>query len=379
MICLWEHRLRKLWSRRTFWLTCAGICLLPGLTAAQDRVQLRSETQHFQQSSTLQPYAIPGTIGLASQIDQPELLPPPDGVLIQPGEHPGPLYDALNQPPEIAVAPQEYNSDGTLKLSPFKKGFFQKLSLSAAWLGDGDNPADLGITEIETSLTVALPAPIKDWPLFIMPGFNMYLMADPGGTRDLPPQLYTAYVDFTWAPLFFDHHRLLVTVAPSLYSDFEADSSEAFRLTGKALYVWDAVPDKLQFVVGVLYLNRDNIRLLPAGGAIWKPTPDFCFELIFPRPKLGMRVNVGIGYEDWIYMAAEFGGNTWSIVRDNGNPDKVTWSDYRVMTGYERRLDGGAGYRLEAGYVFGRQLEYASGIGDYDPEPTFILRGGITF
>lgn len=380
MICLWKLLRCRLSTRSNkLWLTCAGIFLLPELAGAQDRVQLRSETQHFQQSSTLQPYAIPGTIGLASQIDQPELLPPPDGVLIQPGEHPGPLYDALNHPPEIVAAPQEYNSDGTLKLSPFKKGFFQKLSLSAAWLGDGENPADLGITEIETSLTVALPAPIKDWPLFIMPGFNMYLMADPGGTRDLPPQLYTAYVDFTWAPLFFDHHRLLLTVAPSLYSDFEADTSEGFRLTGKALYVWDAVPDKLQFVAGVLYLNRDNIRLLPAGGAIWKPTPDFCFELIFPRPKLGMRVNVGTGYEDWIYVAAEFGGNTWSIVRDNGTPDKVTWSDYRVMTGYERRLDGGAGYRLEAGYVFGRQLEYASGIGDYDPEPTFILRGGITF
>lgn len=375
MICLW-----KKFRHPRSWLTCAGIILLPSLVAAQnDRVQLRSETGHFQQSSTLQPYAIPGNIGLASQIDQPELLPPPDGVLIQPGEHPGPLYDALNHPPEIAIAPQEYNSDGTLKLSPFKKGFFQKLALSTAWLGDGNNPDDLGITEIETSLTVALPAPIKDWPLFIMPGFNMYLLADPGGGRDLPPQLYTAYVDFTWAPLFFEHHRLLLTVAPSLYSDFEGNTSDAFRLTGKALYVWDAVPDKLQFVAGLLYLNRDNIRVLPAGGAIWKPTPDYCFELIFPRPKLGMRVNVGTGYEDWIYAAAEFGGNTWSIVRDNGTPDKVTWSDYRAMAGYERRLDGGAGYRLEAGYVFGRHLEYASGNGDYNPDPTFIVRGGITF
>src|SRR5690349_20168752 len=142
MICLWKHCIRRLWLRRRSWLTCAGIILLPSLVEAQDRVQLRSETQHFQQSSTIQPYAIPGAIGLTSQMEQPELLPPPDGVLIQPGEHQGPLYEALNHPPEIVLAPQEYNSDGTLKLSPFKKGFFQKLSLSAAWLGDGDNPAD---------------------------------------------------------------------------------------------------------------------------------------------------------------------------------------------------------------------------------------------
>lgn len=341
--------------------------------------QLGSPPGAFQQSSRLEPYVMPGNIQLATQLEQPELLPPPDDVKLPPGAEHSFLYDALNQPPQVVAPLQEYNSDGTPKLSPFKKGFFQKLSLSAAWLGDGDNPADLGITEIESSLTVALPAPIREWPLFIMPGYNLYLMADPGGIRDLPPQLHTAYLDFTWAPLFFEHHRLLLTLAPSLYTDFEATTSDAFRLTGKALYVWDFVPDRLQFVAGVLYLNRDNIRVLPAGGAIWKPTPDYCFELIFPKPKLGMRVNVGTGYEDWVFLAAEFGGNTWAIVRDTGVADKVTWSDWRIMTGYERRLDGGAGYRLEAGYVFSRKLEYASGVGDYDPRPTFLIRGGITF
>lgn len=388
----------KRWLRNAFFgsVTCAGIVCCardlfaqeevirrppPGLAGgfSQSPMQLGSEARQFQQSSQLQPYAIPGSIQLASQLEQPELLPPPDDAHFRPGEEQPFLYDALNHPAEVVGPVQELNSDGTPKLSPFKSGFFQKLSLSAAWLGDGNNPADLGITEIETSITVALPAPIRDWPLFIMPGYNMYFMADPGGNRDLPPRLNTVYVDFTWAPLFFEHHRLLLSVAPSLYTDFEASSSDAFRLTGKALYVWDVVPEKIQLVAGVLYLNRDNIRLLPAGGAIWKPTPDYCFELIFPKPKLGMRVNVGSGYEDWIFVTAEFGGNTWAIIRDTGLPDKVTWSDYRLMTGYERRLDGGAGYRLEAGYVFGRQLEYSSGLGDYDPEPTFLIRGGITF
>jgi hypothetical protein len=351
----------------------------PGLAGdfPQPRMQLGSEAREFQRSSQLQPLAVPGNIQLATQLEQPELLPPPDDVVI-PGQQPF-LYDALNHPPAIIEPAQEYNSDGTPKLSPFKKGFFQKLCLSTSWLGDGDKPDDLGIVEIETALTVALPAPIREWPLFITPGYNMYLMSDPGGLSDLPPQLHTVYLDFTWAPLFFEHHRLLLTVAPSLYTDFEASTSDAFRLTGKALYVWDSIPDRLQFVAGVLYLNRDNIRVLPAGGAIWKPTPDYNFELIFPKPKLGMRVNVGHGYEDWLYLAGEFGGNTWSIVRDSGANDKVTWQDWRLLAGYERRLDGGAGYRLEAGYVFSRKVEYASGVGDYNPTPTFILRGGVVF
>jgi hypothetical protein len=351
-----------------------------------DQVQLRSEARQFLEPSALEPYTIPSGVRLASQLEQPELLPPlpQEDVYFPPGAEP--LVDPnqphdflLERPLSVVDMPREYNIDGTLKLSPYKSGFFQKLFFSAAWLGHGNDPADLGITEIETGVTVALPAPIRDWPLFITPGLNMYFLADPGGLHDLPPRLYTAYVDFTWAPQIIAHHRLLVTVAPSVYSDFEASTSDAFRLTGKGIWVWDTVPDKLQFVLGVLYLNRDNVRILPAGGLIWKPTPDFDFELIFPKPKLGARVNVGNGYEDWIFTTAEFGGNTWSIVRVGGVEDKVTWIDYRVMFGYERRVDGGGGYRLEAGYVFGRELEYASGIGDFDPTPTFILRGGLTF
>jgi hypothetical protein len=346
---------------------------------------LRSEARQFLEPSALEPYRVPGQVQLASQMEQPELLPTPphEDLYFPPGQEPLPQpgldYDALQHSAEAALEVQQFNSDGTMKLSPFKKGFFQKLSLSSAWLGDGDDPASLGITEIETALTVALPAPIRDWPLFITPGYNMYMLADPGGIHDLPPQLHTVYLDFTWAPQIIANHRLLLTVAPSLYTDFDASTSEAFRLTGKGIWVWDVVPDKLQLVAGLLYLNRDNIRLLPAGGAIWRPTPDFCFELIFPKPKLGTRVNVGHGYEDWIYVTAEFGGNTWAIVRTGGAEDKVTWIDYRAMFGYERRVDGGGGYRLEAGYVFGRQVEYASGLGDFDPTPTFILRGGLTF
>ena len=93
---------------------------------------------------------------------------------------------------------------------------------------------------------------------------------------------------------------------------------------------------------------------MPAGGFIWTPTDWSRLELIFPKPKLAQRVNVGPGFEDWIYTTAEFGGNTWPIVRTTGERDNLTYIDYRLLVGVERKLQGGAGYRLEAGYVFGR-------------------------
>jgi hypothetical protein len=397
LIAWFAQRLRARWLD----VALGGLCLFgPGLAVAQEAIRLpppglsgtelplQMQARPFEQSGQLREPSF-GPNGL--DFEQPQRLPlpspemiqapqPGDGLVVPEGLNHGAMrLNALDQPNPFPAPARELNCDGTVKLSPYKDGFFQKLSLSAAWLGDGNSMDDLGITEIETSLTVALPAPIREWPLFIMPGYNLYLISDPGGGRDMPPQLHTVYVDFTWAPLFFENHRLLLTVAPSLYSDFQGNSSDGFRLTGKAIYVWDYVPDKVQVAFGVLYLNRDDIRLLPAGGVIWKPTPDYNFELIFPKPKLGMRVNVGNGYEDWIFLTAEFGGNTWAITRESGDPDKLTWADYRLMFGYERKLDGGAGYRLEGGYVFGRSVEYASGIGDFDPRDTFIIRGGITF
>ena len=103
------------------------------------------------------------------------------------------------------------------------------------------------------------------------------------------------------------------------------------------------------------------------------------YELLFPKPKAAWRFNVGPGFEDWLFTTAEFGGNTWSIERASGEHDKVTYLDYRILGGVERRLNGGAGFRLEAGYVFGREIEFASGVGNFDPKSTVLIRGAIVF
>jgi len=316
------------------------------------------------------PYA-----GPPAGIDGPESLPPgtrleslpPDTIgeeTILPGS---PLLESLPPDTMIIAAPQ--------KLNPYKNGFFQKLSLATDWLGNGSDPADLGITEVETFVQVGLPAPIKEWPLLVTPGFNLTMIQGPTVT-DVPPRLYLAYVDLMWLPQIVKGYTLLLSVAPSVFGDFDAHQ---FRLTGKGLLIVDMVPDRLQFVGGVLYLNRENIRLLPAGGFIWSPADWTRFELIFPKPKLALRYNVGPGYEDWIYTTAEFGGNTWPIVRADGERDNLTYIDYRILVGCERKLEGGAGYRLEAGYVFGRSIAFTSGRGDFDPQDTFMLRGGITY
>ena len=172
--------------------------------------------------------------------------------------------------------------------------------------------------------------------------------------------------------------ELLLAVSPGYYSDFQVRDADAFRVTGKGILIHDTIPDRLQLVGGVVYLGRDNLKILPVGGAIWTPTDYLRFELIFPKPKLAACFNAGFGYQDWLYTTAEYGGNTYSVERISGTHDKVTLQDYRILLGVERKLNGGTGYSLEAGYVFGRRVTYLSG-GGFEPGDTILLRAGVVF
>lgn len=262
-------------------------------------------------------------------------------------------------------------------VTDFKNGFFQKLSVSDTWL-DRAHRDDFGLHEIDTFVMVAVPAPSREWPLLISPTFNMRLVDGPV-TPDLPAQLYEAYLDLLWVPQFTPRLMGIVGVAPSYYGDFQVDSEEAFRLTGKGLVRFDWIPSRVQILAGVLYLNRNDIKLLPAGGIVWTPSDARRYELIFPKPKLAHRIIVGPDFEDWLYLSAEFGGNTYAIERVTGANDFVTLRDIRTYVGLERKLNGGAGYRIEIGYVFARRAEYESGTPDVEPDDTAMLRGGFTF
>jgi hypothetical protein len=141
---------------------------------------------------------------------------------------------------------------------------------------------------------------------------------------------------------------------------------------------FDWIPERLQVLFGILYLNRQDVRLLPAGGVIWNPSEDRQYEMVFPRPKLAHRITCQPTFEEWLYLAAEFGGNSFAIDR-GGTPDILTLKDYRIYIGVERKMDGGAGCRIEIGYVFSRRGEFASGIPDIDAAATAFLRAGASY
>jgi hypothetical protein len=277
---------------------------------------------------------------------------------------------------------QEFEPPAGRKLPPgAKPGALQQAILTATELPRlGAN--GLGLTTLDASLTIGLPAPTVDSPLLLTPGFGVSFVAESGGPADpgLPPRLYDAWLQARWLRKVGERLGVDLAVAPGWYSDFVNGTSQALRITGHGFGAWEATED-LRIVAGVIYLDRYDVNILPAGGLLWTPADDRRFELIFPRPRAAWRIAEHERAASWVYLAGEFGGNQWAVQRANGVDDVVVYHDYRLLAGWERRPAGlGASMRLETGWVFGRLVEYyITDTADYRPDDTFVVRAGLWY
>lgn len=240
----------------------------------------------------------------------------------------------------------------------------------------------LGLTTLDTSLTIGLPAPTPKSPLLLTPGFGTTLVDEVPGPSDpgLPAQLYESWLQARWMSKIGKHYGVDLAVAPGWYSDFTNDTSQAFRITGHGFGAWDC-SENVRLAAGAIYLDRYDVNILPAGGLIWTPSDDRRFEIIFPRPRLAWRVAESRRASQWLYLAGEFGGNQWAVRRDSGANDVVVYHDYRFLAGWERRPAGlGVNWRLETGWVTGRLVEYyITDTANYRPSDTFLVRGGVWY
>jgi len=274
---------------------------------------------------------------------------------------------------------QEFEPPAGRKLPPgAKPGMLQQVIYTVTELPKlGSN--GLGLTVLENSMTLGLPAPTVDSPLLVTPGFSGTIVDAPAGI-DLPGVLYEGYIQARWLRKVGKRLGVDLAVAPGWYSDFHNDSSQALRITGHGFGAWEA-SDNLRVVAGVIYLDRYDVNMLPAGGLVWTPADDRRYELIFPRPRLAWRIAERPHAAHWGYLAAEFGGNQWAMQSATGLDEVVVIRDYRLLAGWERRpADLGISWRLESGFVFGRTVQY------YDsdqptahPGDTFLVRAGVWY
>ncbi len=262
----------------------------------------------------------------------------------------------------------------------------QEYGVDYLWIS-GTN-GELGINNIELSATMAFPFLWNaQQPLLVTPGFGVWYWNGPISPNDLPPQTYDTYLDLAWNPQATSWLGGELNFRVGVYSDFRKITHEAIRLEGKGMAVL-TLNQRWQAKFGVWYLDRNRVKVLPAGGLIWTPNADVRFEILFPNPKLAQRLTTWGTTNLWWYVAGYYGGGAWEFTRDPASDplagafrDRFDYNDIEISLGVEfDALSHLEGY-FEAGLAFEREVFYVSRNPNsfFYPEIAFMLRAGLSY
>ncbi len=154
------------------------------------------------------------------------------------------------------------------------------------------------------------------------------------------------------------------------FSDFEGSARKGIRFPGHAVTCLRINP-QWEALLGIEYLDRDDISLLPVAGVIIKPSDYLRLEAVFPRPRAVVQI---MNSDRWLYLSGKLGGGTWAVERVDLTSDNATYRDLRLVLGVEYSKEDLHTSSLEIGYVFNRRLSYRSAVGDYSPSDRLVLQ-----
>lgn len=275
--------------------------------------------------------------------------------------------------------------------------FLQQISFEHTWLYGEDGADDLSINRTELAATFGIPIFYNpDTPLLITPGFAFNWLqgpytapvaAGPGipPNPDLPARLFDAYIDAAWHPRLTDWLHADLGLRTGVWTDFEELNGDSLRILGRGLGVLSFSP-QFDVIAGVWYLDRNDIKLLPAGGIHWRPNSIWDFYAVFPNPKIRRRsINIGTS-QWWMYFAGEYGGGRWTVERtfEGGGSfaDDIDINDIRLIFGLEWETQTQARGHIEIGYVFDREIIFTNApptTPNLDLDDTFMIRAGVDF
>lgn len=254
----------------------------------------------------------------------------------------------------------ELTEDDLDSLRPYLFGYNPTQGTTSWLVGGGDK---FGMFSLES-----LPTLPQERTSGMVTGINIHFLSGPIQT-DLPPRLFDFQVGWQKREWLSDSFGYDIAARIGAFSDFEGSAREGVRFPSHAVGFYRLDP-QVDFVFGVDYLDRDDIPLLPVAGIILTPRDDLRLELVFPRPRIELRISP----KRSLYLAGELGGGTWAIERVNNASDVFTYRELRLLFGLATVGEDGHEASLEIGYVFDREISYRSGLGDYSPGSAVLIR-----
>jgi len=233
------------------------------------------------------------------------------------------------------------------------------ISLESEWLFDSDFELSTQSAAVKLPLLFrsGSPPPIVKFGVAFTD-----LSAD--DSLELPEKLFEYSTGLSWIKKFNDRWMVRAMIGMDYATDNENTSSDSWRFTGGVFAIHQKSPT-LSWTFGAIALGRSDLPVVPAIGAVWLPRPRTRVDLILPNPKVNFLVSDDGQRQNWAYLGAGINGNTWGYERPNFGDDTLTYSDVRVVAGWESRPSApvnqpyvpGRKFGVEVGYAFSRDLE----------------------
>ena len=347
------------------------------------------------------PGTAPGTAPGYSPGYSPGFTPGP-AATFQGNIQPSPTFDPYATPG--AAQPTLFPQDPTMPAYPGAPSdtlttvtrFLQEIRLDYVWI-PGTASNEFGVNDADLTAEFAIPfLRNPQTPLLITPGFTFHwwngpVSPDPVGDRlahgELPSRAYDAFLNAAWNPQLTRVLSGELAFRIGVYSDFEKIVNESIRYQGYG-YGLVALAPSFQLKAGVIYLHRNRYKLFPAGGIVWTPNDDVRFEILFPNPKLAVRLPGYSTTEWWFYARGEYGGGAWTVDTDpvfGGSATRVDYNDMRAALGFDFETVRGLNGLVEVGLTFEREIYYPkvqppfSSPFVFNPDPTVFVRGGLAY
>jgi len=316
-------------------------------------------------------------------VPQTTVAPSPSGVgAIPSGSYP---YGTYSPQPGV-LFPNGLTAAGiaTTQTGQYLR-LFQDIRISHTWLHGDRSDQEMSIHDASVGTTLNIPnfffsgQPLRTSPMFVFHAWDGPVTTAAFPT-DLPSRAYSTYLDFGWDPVITPQLGADLEMSVGIYSDFNAINMDSLRFRGTGLFVLGLTPTAT-VKGGVTYLDRVDVKLLPAGGILWRPNPQTYFDIYFPKPKLAQYLYTVGNTDVWWYIMGEYGGGSWTLERTAvGGDRRVDINDIRVGGGLEWTHQCGLTGFFEAAYVWDRELVFASGLpGTHKLKDTIMLRGGLTY
>lgn len=323
---------------------------------------------------------------------------PGPGATFQGGIQPAPGWDPYATPgtPPATVFPNDptvpYGGQQPNTITTVTR-FLQEMRMDYVWI-PGTASNELGLDEVDLTAEFAIPfLRNPQTPLLVTPGFtfnfwNGPVSPNPGPPPfvhgELPARSYDAYLNAAWNPQLSRIVSGELAFRVGVYSDFANVNHESLRYQGYG-YGLVALSPSFQLKAGVIYLDRFRYKLFPAGGIVWTPNDDVRFEILFPNPKLAIRLPGYSTTEWWFYARGEYGGGSWTVDTDplfGGGVTRVDYNDMRFALGLDFKTVRGLNGLAEVGITFERELFYpdiSPAPFTFHPDPTVFVRGGLAY